>query len=318
VPIHDLGYQTWEGRLVPEAGRWWVITQTGMRLAWRTRWVRRLMLVAWMPAIYLGAGFFAFEQMVAHPEIGRGIVGPLYAWSWQTGESAREMFLGNPSLARHDVWARLLLMFFRYPQGTLIVLLVGLIAPPLIAQDVRSRAFTLYFSRPLTRIEYIFGKLATLWAYVLLITTIPALLSYLLGVLLSPELNVVAHTWDLPLKIVAASAVLVIPTTTLALAISSLTTETRYASFAWFAVWAVGWVTYIVLSLTALDSGRTLDRKWTLVSLYHTLGIVQEWVFGLGPSPDFDQILPWAALLAAITVVSLVVLFRRVSAPMRM
>jgi len=313
VPIHDLGYQTWEGRLVPEAGRWWVITQTGIRLAWRARWVRHLMMLAWMPAIYLGAGFFAFEQMVAHPEIARGIVGPIYGWSWQAGGFAREVFLGDPALARHEVWTRLLLMFFRYPQGTLILLLVGLIAPPLIAKDVRSRAFLLYFSRPLARIEYIFGKLGVLWAYVLLITTIPALLSYLLGVLLSPELNVVVHTWDLPLRIVAASAVLVIPTTTLALAISSMTTETRYASFAWFAVWILPAVAYAMLYTNTIG---TVDKKWTLISLYLTLGEVQKSVFGLGAS--FAEILPWATMLVAVSVVSLVVLFHRVSAPMRM
>jgi len=312
VPIHDLGYQTWEGRLVPEAGRWWVITQTGIRLAWRSRWLRRMLLLAWLPAVYLGALFFAYEQVLAHPELGRAAGHMLYGLP-QYEKFVPTASMADPSQSRPLVWAWLLWIFFRYPQGMLIVLLVGLIAPPLIAQDVRSRAFLLYFSRPLTRMEYIFGKLAVVWSYVLLITTVPALVLYVLGVLLSPELNVVIHTWDLPLRIVAASMVLIIPTTTLALALSSLTSESRYAGFGWFAVWAVGWVTHSMLYTSTLG---TVERKWTLVSLYHTLAEVQSWVFGIGPS--FAEILPWAMTLVAISVVSLVVLFHRVSAPMRM
>ena len=125
--------------------------------------------------------------------------------------------------ARHHVWAWLLQTLFRYPQGVLMVLVVGLVAPPLIAQDVRSRAFLLYFSRPLTRGEYILGKAAVVWCYLLLITTLPALTLYVMAVLFSPDLSVVEHTWDLPLRILAASAVLMIPTTAVALFFSSLT-----------------------------------------------------------------------------------------------
>ena len=153
----------------------------------------------------------------------------------------------EPAQERHQVWSWLLATFFRYPQAVLLVLVVGLIAPPLVAQDVRSRAFLLYFSRPLSRLEYIAGKAATVSGYVLMITTLPALFLYVLGLLLSPGLNVVLHTWDLPLRILASSVVLLLPTVSLALAFSSLTSESRYAGFAWFAVWVLGWVAYMLL-----------------------------------------------------------------------
>jgi hypothetical protein len=200
-------------------------------------------------------------------------------------------------------------MFFRYPQGTLMVLVIGLVAPSLIAQDVRSRAFLLYFARPLTRWEYLLGKAATVWCYLALITTLPALALYVLGVLMSPELCVLADTWDLPLRILIASLVLMLPTTLMALCFSSLTSETRYAGFAWFVVWAFGWVTYATL--------QTADptTSWTLVSLFHMLGEVQSWVFGL--AEETGAVWMSAAVLTSITVVSLIVLLHRVSAPMR-
>jgi ABC-2 type transport system permease protein len=312
VPIYDLGYRGWQGRMVPEAGRFWAITDTGIRLAWRTKFLRGLPLLALIPAAVFAGGFFAFEQIAS------------------TGMMSEAMgFLRGllPGIQlntdRHFIWSALLSSFFRYPQALIMAMVVGIIAPPLVAKDVRSRAFMLYFSRPLTRIEYVLGKMSVLWAYLLMITTIPALCLYLLGVFLSPQFSVVADTWDLPLRVLGASAVLMIPTAALALALSSLTSESRYATFAWFGLWAVGWVAYAIVNGSFPDIPRgsrtaaqaALVERVTLASLYHTLGQVQNWVFGLEAS--FAKVSSAAIELAAITVVSLAVLFRRVSSPMR-
>ena len=312
MPIHDLGYRAWQGRLMPEASRFWVIAQTGIRLAGKNRWLRRLLLLAWVPALYLGVAVFLFEQALANQSYMRvalEFVGPFPG----TEVVRQAMQAGDPAVARHTAWTWLLLMFFRYPQGLLMALVVGLIAPPLVAKDVQSRAFLLYFSRPLTRVEYILGKLVVVWAYVMMITTLPALSLYVVGVLLSPpDTAVIASTWDLPLRILGASVVLMIPTAALALAFSSLTSRTFYAGFAWFAVWLLGLVAYITLQYFVL---LHIPEHWVLLSLYHTLGRVQDWVFGLQTS--LSAVWPSAVLLAGIAVVSLAVLFRRVSSPMR-
>ncbi len=300
MPIHDLGYRPWQGRLRNQLVRWWAIAETGVRLAWQNRWLRLQLVFAWMPALYWGVAFFIYEQWLANPS-ARGFV---------VDQFIPEMPLDG---GRHAVWAWLLMTFFRYPQAVLMLLVVGLVAPPLIAQDVRSRAFLLYFSRPITRIGYLTGKLATVWAYVLMITTVPALGLYVFAVLLSPESDVVLQTWDLPLRILGATAVLAIPTTTLALAYSSLTSESRHAVFAWFATWIVGWVSYSFLFVGMSDV--EVNQRWTMISLYHTLGEVQNWVFGIDTTSSILG--PSAFLLVGITVVSTLVLFRRISSPMR-
>jgi ABC-2 type transport system permease protein len=300
MPIHDLGYRPWQGARVPELGRFWAIAVTGGRLAWRNRWLRRILYMTWLPAVYLSVGFLLYEQ-----------------WLTQGGgERALTDFLsGFPVVRnRHEAWSWLLWVFFRYPQAVLMVVVVGLIAPPLIAQDVRTRAFLLYFSRPITRLEYLLGKMSIVGGYLLAITAAPGLLMYLAALLLSSDLGAIGQTWDLPLRIVAASLVLVLPTTALALCFSSLTSDTRYATFAWFAVWAVGWITYGLL-MTNLSAGAS--EHWELVSLYHSLGRVERWVFGLETGEFVTKVLPAAVELAALTVVSLAVLVRRVSSPMR-
>jgi hypothetical protein len=54
---------------------------------------------------------------------------------------------------------------------------------------------------------------------------------------------------------------------------------------------------------------------WILVSLYHCLGTVQSWVFGL--ESDASLVIPPIVLLMGICFLSLLVLFRRVAAPLR-
>jgi ABC-type transport system involved in multi-copper enzyme maturation permease subunit len=326
--VRDLGYRGWTGRLSPGWTRWTVISAVGVRRAWQSMWVKRMLLFAWLPAIWFGIGFFVWEQAALYPDWRQALT-PFLSGLPPTPEFAgiRESIRsGNLESSRHTVWAWLLQTFFRYPQGVLMVLIVGLISPPLISQDIRSRAFLVYFSRPVTRSEYLLGKLSTVWTYLLLISTAPALALYALGVLLSPNLGVFAATWDLPLRIIAASIVLMVPTSVLALCVSSLTQESRYAGFAWFALWILGWFTYgAVTSVEALNAQQYAFRHpgefpvmaesaWTHLSLYHTLGRVQRWVFGFA---DFSDVAVPAVILAAVTVISLAVLYRRISAPMR-
>ncbi len=322
MPVCDLGYRAWAGELQPAYERWWVISEMGIRLAWRSTWLRRLLFVAWLPAVYCGIFLFLFEnaaksgatQMIA------GQIGPAFR-SFPEFAAVQEVFRsGDVEAARHEFWALLLWMFFRHPQGTLMVILVGLVAPGLISQDLRSKAYLIYFSRPIATWEYVVGKAVVLFAYLSMITVVPALALYLLGVMLSPDLSVIKHTWDLPLRIIGASIVLIVPTTSLALCYSSLTRETRYAGFAWFATCILGWVAYMALTARdfvdqGLEGIGVVSGRWTSVSIYHTLGRVQNWVFGLDRQPEQTAIA--ALTLAIITVLSLGVLFRRVTSPLR-
>jgi len=316
MPIHDLGYRAWQGELCPQITRWTVITQTGVHLAWRAPWLRRMVFVAWLPALYMGVAFFMFEQSLVNPQMQMMAAGFFRDFAGGTGaELLNAALTGDQAKARHETWGWLLLIFFRHPQGILMALIVGLIAPPLISQDMRTRALLLYFSRPLTRGEYILGKMAVVWTFVGLITTLPALALYFTGVMLSPDLSVLGHTWDFPLRILVASAVLMIPTTAIALAFSALTTRSYYAGFGWFAVWAFGLITYFSLYVSLQEAGRWDERyeQWSLISLHHTLGKVQTWIFDVGEF-SAGEVVPSIVLLAVVSVVSIGIIYQRVSA----
>jgi hypothetical protein len=233
--------------------------------------------------------------------------------------------LDDPDLARHQVWSALILAFFRYPQLFAMVVLVGLVAPMLVSYDLRTKAYLMYFSRPLSPMEYVIGKSAVIWFLLSMIVTIPALILYLMGILLSPDFSVISQTWDIPLRILLASAVLMIPTTALAMGYSSLTSESRYATFSWFATWVLGFVAYYALTFSSVafqggtprrrrntsweELGIDLDR-WRLLSPYHTLGKVQASIFHLDTTAG-SVWLSWFVLVA-ITIVSFWVVRQRI------
>ena len=317
MSIHDLGYRPWQGRRLPSWTLTWTIAQTGAMTIWKSAWLRRLCLAAWLPTIYFGIGFFMFEQAVDSPDSRLAVAGFIRTLPHGDFVDLSPQRLADPDYIpqlRHDVWTMMLHTLFRYPQAIVLVLLMGLIAPPLIARDLRSRAHLIYFARPLNFTEYLLGKSAVVGFFMLIVTALPALTLYFVGIMLSADVSVVQSTWDIPLRILLASLVLLIPTTSLALGISSLTKHSRFVSFIWFAIWILGWVAYANLAFASQMTGTDPDR-WNLVSLYHVLGDVQGWVFGI--TPQFHDVLPSAVLLLAITVLFVPVLYRRVSAPLR-
>ena len=318
VPIHDLGYRKWDGTPSPHVMRWAVIAHTGIKLAWRSHWLRRMALLAWIPVVGMGMALFFHETVFTEPEQRAGMLRLLRRSP--LGRDLDISPLASAAESRHAIWSWAMLTLFRNPQLVAMLFVVGLIAPTLISRDMQSRAFLLYFSRPIERADYLIGKSAVVWFYLGIITTLPALALYALAVSLSPDLSVIAYTWDLPLRILGASLWLILPTTAVALCFSSMTTESRYAAFAWVAVWVLGWVAYGVLSprgagsLTGAPIGQ-LESQWSLLSLYHTLGRVQSWIFGV--ETDFSSVMPSILMLIIVTGGATTLLIQRISSPLR-
>ncbi|MFM7206045.1 MAG: ABC transporter permease subunit [Planctomycetaceae bacterium] len=366
MPLHDVGYRGWQG---VRRGPWSAaaaIATTGIRLAWTSRWLRRAVLLAWSPAILFAGSFFAFEQAVDEGRItslqeraavgrnldGIGLLGTILADTLGRPEHAVRHASREADVAatRRLVWSRLLLAFMRAPQAVLLAIVVGLVAPALISRDLRAKAWLVYFTRPVGRLHYIAGKVAVLATVVAAVTVLPALALWCAGVLVSPSVWVVVETWDLPLRIIAASAVLAVPTVLLALAYSSLTAESRIASFAWFATWAACWIAHSSLVTADLvaavdahaaavaDGGDADDDewrppprrmnwvaraagidssidRWAWLSPYHAVGVLQAWVFGVERRPA--AVVPPAVSLAVVSLAAAIVLVWRVAAPLR-
>lgn len=327
--LHEVGYRSWNQKRTSRLTRPLAIARSGVSLVMRSKWLRLLLMSGWLPIVFPGLIIFIFEYgQQSNPE---QIVGMLSSPMVDRPDLAVQ-FATDPSGVRRQLWASSILTFFRYPQLFAMVLLIGVITPRLVSYDLRSRAYLQYFARPLSPLEYMLGKSAVIWFFLAMIVTLPALGLYVLAVMVSPTLDVVLSTWDLPLRILACSVVLLVPTTTLAMVYSSMTTESRYATFAWYATWAMGFVAYTFLTFAPGINGRqtrprfgrgrrqSLDSfidpaeldQWRLVSPYHTLGKVQSWIFGLDETPG--SVWPAMVVLVAIVVVGTWIVRRRIQA----
>ncbi len=328
MPILDVGYRPWEGVRSPRWSRALIVATTGIHLVWKGAWLKRVLLFMAVPALLAAIVVGAFEQSLeragAQDALRQLLMAPpIRAMATRSGLDVART-ISDPESARHFAWSFVLFSLFRYPQAIGMVLVVGLVAPRLISYDLRSRGYLLYLSRPLTPWEYVFGKAGIVFFLLFMMTAVPALLIYLAGLFLSTDVWACTQTWDLPLRILVASLILMLPTTAIALALSSLTQESRYAGFAWFAYWVIGAVSFRVLWFSEQASARrgppdldSFDRysNWMLLSPYETLGYLQRQAFGLNPSEPFTLV-PWMAVIV-VTLVGFGVAHWRVARMLR-
>jgi hypothetical protein len=348
MPLHDLGYRHWEEEPVRQSYSWLAISRYGIRLAWKSSWIRRVVFLSFFPAIALAVFIFLFEQINEWPEVAGFVLAGVPAHelieagvdagvisredlanerSIRSGTRSSKAFSRRITAAyvdshRTSYWSQLVLAFFQ--RGLwLVVLLFGMITPRLISHDVQSRAFLLYFSRPITPFQYVLGKATTTWAFLAAVTTLPALLCYFSGILVSPSLDVVFSTWMIPFRILLATVVIGLPTTMLALWLSSLARESRYAAFGWFAIWMVGLIAAVMLAAAEYDGygpaagnpfSIVAQSRWAHVSFTHVLSNSLGWVFGMASLDDVK----WFLLeLVLITGVTFKLLMKRVVAPIQ-
>ena len=127
------------------------------------------------------------------------------------------------------------------------MLLVTLTGPNLISLDLRYNALPLYFSRPVTRLDYFLGKLGVIAALVAAVAVLPAAAAYVLGVCFSLDLTVVRDTWRLLPASILYGLLIVVSAGTLMLALSSMSRRSLYVGLTWVGLFLIGWAVSGVL-----------------------------------------------------------------------
>lgn len=255
MPVFDQGYQHWDGALSGNLWRWWAITRRGVKAQLKNRWVISTLILAWLPALVLTA-VLAIWGLIEQKST---LIAPYIAL---VTDSALQKMFSEPHYFRAMVWTIAFDFFFRCELFFSMVLVV-LVGPDLISQDLRFNAMPLYFSRPLRRIDYFLGKLGVIAAFLLAVTAAPSLGAWLLGVLFSLDVQVLRDTSRLFAACAAYSILIAASAGTLMLAISSLTRSSRFVGAIWIGLWVVS-----NIMATAMDN--ILQRDWCPVIAYTT------------------------------------------------
>ena len=178
----------------------------------------------------------------------------------------------------------------------------------LVANDLRTGAIVMYLARPLTRRDYVLGKLGVTLLLNLAVTLVPALVLYLVALALAPEMF--QHwnlAWIAP-AIVMHAVVMSLSLSLLGLAASALTRRATAAGIGLFA-----FVAGLDLVRQVLRHG--FDRpEATLLSVQDNLRNLGRALFGLSDSSDPVSWVASALVVGLVGFACLLVLRRRVRA----
>jgi len=159
-------------------------------------------------------------------------------------------------------------------QSAFAFILTVLVAPPLISRDLSNNALPLYLCRPLSRAEYVLGKMAVVVFLLSLITWIPGLLIFFFQASLAGFAWLWANLWMI-WAIFFGSMVWIILLSLLALAVSSLVKWRVVASGALLGLF------FVPTAFGEIINELFLTRSGHLISLWATMKSIWSGLFGL-------------------------------------
>jgi hypothetical protein len=195
VPIYDQSYRPYRGHLSSHTFRWWTITRAGIQGLLTKRPFIILLTITFIPPVVFGFMIFATHWL---PEQTPVTVNAEFFRSFMEIQLSWFLILGI------------------YP-GT-----------GLISNDLKWNAIQLYLSKPLTKLDYVAGKLAIICTFLLGVTLVPGMLLFALELGMSSDLTFLAEYWWLPFSVTAYSLIAAFGWGMIVLALSSLSKSSRF------------------------------------------------------------------------------------------
>lgn len=272
--IHDQGYRHYLGQRAPHGRAWWVIARSHVVTSMQQRVFRLIMIGAWVP-------FVAYAVVI----YGSTMNLPLSEYIATTPKTFHD-FLG---------WQKL------------FVFVVTIGQAGLIADDRRTNALQLYLSKPLTRVEYILGKLVPPLAYVLAITLVPALVLLILQIVFAGSLTFLRANLFLLPAITLYSLIQALLSAFAILALSSLTKSRRFVAIMYAAV------IFFTAAMYGVLRGITGSRTWAVIAPGEMLDVIANAIFRSRGEPPVPV---YVAVLVVFSVIglSILILERRIRA----
>jgi ABC-2 type transport system permease protein len=149
MAVYRRGYQRYQGPLTGHGTR----LLAAPRFAWERLFQQRLVLVCTIVAF----------------------IWPLLCGVFIYLANNADLWAGFGPAAKVRVIDASFFLVFMNTQATFALLLAALAGPGLIAPDLANNALPLYFSRPLSRLDYVLARLLVLFGMLSLVTWVPGL-----------------------------------------------------------------------------------------------------------------------------------------------
>ncbi len=153
MAIYRRGYQKYQGPITSHWTRFMVLP----RFAWQRIFQQRLVILLTVIAMIWPLLCAGFIYLTNHVDLLKGLDAEFRSFISVNGK---------------------FFLIFMDVQAVFAIFLAALTGPGLIAPDLANNALPLYFSRPLTRIDYGLARLAVLFGMLSIITWLPGLLLF--------------------------------------------------------------------------------------------------------------------------------------------
>lgn len=289
---HTELYRPFEGELRRRALRFVPLFRAGLFVA--TRKKLPLLLFFAPPAITAVVfSFLVYAKFTAEGgDVGGGSIGPAQMVALTL---AQRMIQVNEQIAAAASTSR-----------AFALLVIAWFGAGLIAEDRRAGAHLLYFSRPLTRLDYYLGHFCTVAFFGLCAVLGPGLLICVVAIFSSPDYAFLKEHWDVVLATVGYALVYVGVLSALVLAVSSLMKKRSLALAAVFGLVAGS------QAISQMVAGLLRDRDFLMLGLWANFERLGGWMLG-----SRTRFLNWDArwsllIVALLFLASLAIAFRRI------
>lgn len=223
MTIKEKGYTHWDGEFLDKKFPWWPITRYGIKLTFRRKQFKFIFPLSLLPAVFFLAGIYVSERLEDFPFFRRETVEFL-----QISPSYFKAYLASS------------FMIF------LIVIIVIFCGSGLICDDLKHNALQLYFSRPIKKKDYFFGKTAVIVFFLFILTLVPGLVFFIMKLVFSGSFKFfVSYPW-LPLSIIGYSVVVTAFFSFFTLFLSSLSKNRRYVTILIFGTYILSDIFYSI------------------------------------------------------------------------
>jgi ABC-type transport system involved in multi-copper enzyme maturation permease subunit len=262
MTIKEKGYDHWDGQVVQKRFPWWPITRTGIRLTFQKKFFKFLFTLTLLPALVFLTGIYLSER--------------LEDFSMTIGESSQIVRI-NPAYFKTYLTNEFLMF--------MVAIILVLAGSGLIADDLKFNSLQLYFSRPIRKRDYFFGKASILIFFLFLLTLVPGFVLYIMKIVFSGSLKFVGEYPWLPLSIFGYSLLATLFFTFYTLFLSSISKNKRYVI-----VLIVG-IYFFSDILFGIFYGIFRDPYFSLFSLKVNLQQIGAAIFGVKPRYDIHWLL---------------------------
>ena len=272
MPIHDQGYRRYIGNRAALGNAWRVMTRAGVMQMISKRQFIGLMLFAWTPFVVR-----AVQIYVSATFTQASFLAP-------KGETFRE---------------------FLDQQGAFVFFVTIWVGAGLIANDRRANALQLYLSKPMTSAEYIAGKLAILFIFLVSVTFLPAMMLLVTQAMFAGSLTFIRNNLYLLPAITLFSVAQVMLAATTMLALSSMSKSSRFVGVMYAGLF------FFTSALFNALRGITGRSSFAWLSPTASLEQLGDLIFRLEPR---YQVSPAIAALAVLVMIggSIFILTRKV------